>query len=130
THPPFVQIPGKLLGDGARRTRNAREVLTRRELENGVYRLASALVRVVPEVRVGVQRFGCARMPKTFLHDLDGLAMPDEQARVVVPEAVENGGRYARILECASPHSVESRAAQRCAVLIREDQSVWPGREQ
>jgi hypothetical protein len=51
--------------------------------------LTRSSVAVGPQVGVGVQRLGGRSVPELRLHNLDGLAAPDQQAGVVVAQLVE-----------------------------------------
>lgn len=65
-------------GDGTRRPGT----------EHAIDSLASAVLGVVPEVRVGVESLGRGSMTEPSLHRLDTLAVPDQQARVIVPKGM------------------------------------------
>ena len=47
------------------------------DLERGIDGCPCRVVRVWPQVRVGVQRLGGRRVPEPRLDDLDALAVPD-----------------------------------------------------
>lgn len=56
--------------------------------EHAVYGVTRSVVRVRLHVPVGVESSGRGLVPETALHGLDALAVPDEQARIVVPESM------------------------------------------
>jgi len=80
-------------------------------------------------VTVGVEGLGSAGVPEAGLHGLDGLDVPDEQGRVVVPQAVERPALDARLLVDAAPQVAERRAPQQLTVGAGEDHPVRSGRE-
>src|SRR5215204_329983 len=57
--------------------------------EGGVDRLAGPVLRVRPEMGVGVEGLHRALVAEALLHHLDRLAVADEKARVVVAQVVE-----------------------------------------
>lgn len=57
--------------------------------QHRVNRVPRPVVRIRPQVRVGVQRLRSRRMTQAGLHRLNRLPVPDEQACVVVPKRVQ-----------------------------------------
>jgi len=75
-------------------------------------------------VRVGVERLARGCVTESRLHNLDALAVPDQQAGVVVPKLVEAGpgGRICG-LDNSSPYVPERRAPDRIAGIGDEHQT-------
>jgi hypothetical protein len=80
---------------------------------------------------VGVERLGGGRVPEPGLDGLHGLAVPDQQAGVEVPQGVEGDPAQAGPLHRRAPDPLgEGCPADRCAELSGEDEAVRrPGRE-
>ena len=80
------------------------------------------VLTVRPEVRVAVQRLGCRCMAESCLHDLDRLAVTDQQAGVVVPERVEPGPCWqSGPLDGGTPDSRRERRTPKGIALSRRE---------
>ena len=103
------------------------------DLEHGIDGRPRRVVRIRPQMRVGIEGLSSGGVPQPGLHRLDRLAVADEQGSVEVPQFVHpgplgdcfDGGHY-----WAPDEPGEPWPQQRTPVVIDEQQPLWAGTEQ
>jgi hypothetical protein len=101
----------------------------RSKSEHRVNRVPCSVVRIRPQVAVGVQRLDRAGVAETRLNRLHALPVADEQTRVVVAQRMKPGpGRKRCRLDRRAPFVPEHRPGDRLP-RQSEHQAVTPGRK-